>query len=172
MNKALTIATILSMVSISQTVSAEEYTVKMVTDYEEGKYYFEPQEISIQSGDTITWVNVQDDMHNAVADSSPIGAERFESPMLEEENQKWSYTFEISGSYSYHCHPHAAMGMVGSVIVDRPSEPEEIEKGTDGHDHEHGDEKMDMKAMDHSKTDMGGEPRLNGDGHENHDHSK
>lgn len=122
---------------MTSTAHAKEYTVKMVSDWDNGKYYFEPKDITIKSGDTITWINIQDDMHNAVTDSVPKGAESFESPMLEEEGQKWSYTFTDSGTYSYHCHPHAAMGMRGTVIVDYPSKPEDKQEGSDGHDHNH-----------------------------------
>lgn len=141
--------------SLGATAEAKEYTVKMVSDWDKGTYYFEPKNIKIKSGDTITWVNVQNDMHNAVADSAPKGAEKFESPMLEEEGQKWSYTFTNSGTYSYHCHPHAAMGMVGEVVVDSPSAPQEMEKGGDGHNHDHGAKKMDMEGIDHSKMKKG-----------------
>jgi len=117
---------------------AKEYTVKMVSDMENEEYYFLPKDIKIKSGDTITWVNVQKDFHNAVADSVPKGAEKFASPMLDEKGQKWSYKFTKSGTYSYHCHPHVMYGMVGTIIVDRPSQLDEIEKETDGHDHSHG----------------------------------
>jgi len=135
MNKLFATAAIIGMTAFSQAAFAEEYTVKMVTDLDAGKYYFEPKELTIKSGDTVTWVNVTEDMHNAVSDSVPKGAEGFESPMLEEVDQKWSYTFETSGTYGYHCHPHAAMGMRGSIIVDQPSKPEELEKGDHNHDH-------------------------------------
>ena len=136
MNKPLAIAAIIGISFFSQSAFAEEYTVKMVTDLDAGKYYFEPKELTIKSGDTVTWINVTEDMHNAVSDSIPKGAEGFESPMLEEVDQKWSHTFNTSGTYGYHCHPHAAMGMRGSIIVDQPSKPEE--QSTDGHNHDHG----------------------------------
>jgi len=128
---------VMGALMLSSNAMAETYIVKMVTDYDKGAYYFEPKDLTIKSGDTVTWINVQDDMHNAVADAVPKGAEKFESPMLEEEGQSWSYTFTQSGTYSYHCHPHAAMGMVGTIIVDRPSTPDEMD--SDGHgDHDHG----------------------------------
>jgi len=135
--KKILLSLVVTFLMVS-TAKAEEYTVKMVSDWDNGKYYFEPKELTIKSGDTVTWLNVTEDMHNAVSDSVPKGAENFESPMLEEVDQKWSYTFNKgSGTYSYHCHPHAAMGMRGSIIVDHPSKPYEIEKSTDGHDHNH-----------------------------------
>lgn len=116
---------------------AEEFTVKMVTDAEKGTYYFEPAQLTVKSGDTVTWVNAQDDIHEVMSESVPDGAETFESPTMEKKDQKWSYTFTHSGTYKYHCHPHAALKMFGTIIVDTPSEVKESER--DGHDHEHAD---------------------------------
>jgi len=133
------ILTAITLIALSNPAFAEEYTVKMVTNIDaEQVYYFEPAELTIQPGDTVTWINVQEDMHNAVADAGPKGAKLFESPMLEEEGASWSFTFDnIQGTYSYHCHPHAAMGMVGTIIVGKASAPKEME-GAEGHgDHQH-----------------------------------
>ena len=114
-------AVLMSFMAVGSQAMAKEYTVKMVTNLDaEQVYYFEPAEITIQPGDTIKWVNVQEDMHNAVADAVPKGAEFFESPMLEEEGASWSYTFNTAGTYSYHCHPHAAAGMKGIITVGAP----------------------------------------------------
>lgn len=114
--------------------NAKEYTIKMVTHEDKSAYAFEPNEITIQSGDTVTWVNAQDDMHNVMSESLPKGVKAFESPMLEKKGQKWSYTFTQSGSYAFHCHPHAGAGMRGTVIVDQPSKPEEAQ--STGHHHD------------------------------------
>lgn len=136
MKKILTTSTLIAMTYASQAAIAEEYTVKMVTDWEAGTFYFEPRDLTIASGDTVTWINVTDDMHNAVSDRIPKDAEGFEGPMLEEQDQSWSYTFVTSGSYSYHCHPHAAMGMRGQIIVDQPSTTDD--QISNDHNHDHG----------------------------------
>ena len=134
--KILLMTTLLAGTAFSQNAIAEEFTVKMVTNLDaEQVYYFEPAELTIQPGDTVKWVNVQEDMHNAVADSVPKGAEFFESPMLEEEGADWSYTFTTKGTYSYHCHPHAAVGMKGIITVGEPSNPENMQNGEHDHDH-------------------------------------
>ena len=137
MKKLLTASTLIALTSLSQTAFAEEYTVKMVTDWEAGTFYFEPHDLTIASGDTVTWINATDDMHNAVSDQIPKGAEGFESPMLEEQDQTWSHTFETSGTFSYHCHPHAAMGMRGQIMVDQASATDE--EMTEEHGHDHGE---------------------------------
>lgn len=118
----------------AQAANAKEYTIKMVTHEDKGAYAFEPNEITIQSGDTVTWINAQDDMHNVMSESLPKGVKPFESPMLEKKGQKWSHTFTQSGTYAFHCHPHAEAGMRGMVIVDQPSKPEESQ--STGHHHD------------------------------------
>lgn len=133
---ALAMAALLSFAACVQT---KEYTVRMITDTAKGSYYFEPSELVIKSGDTVTWVNDQDDTHNVMTESVPKGAEDFESPMLEKKGQKWSHVFTTSGTYTYHCHPHAGNNMRGMIIVDHPSNPGETQKN-DAHDHEHHEE--------------------------------
>lgn len=107
---------------------AAEYTVKMITEGDKGNYYYEPRKLTIKSGDTVTWNNAQDDMHNVMIEALPKSAEPFESPMLEKKDGKWSYTFKQPGTYRYHCHPHAQNGMVGTIIVDHPSKADEIKE--------------------------------------------
>lgn len=138
MNKILTLAAVIGISAFSQSAMAEEFTVKMVTNLDaEQVYYFEPAELTIQPGDTVTFVNAQEDFHNVVFDRVPKGAENVESPMLEEEGGEWSYTFEVAGTYSFHCHPHAGGGMMGTLIVGEASAPEEMQDGGHG-EHDHG----------------------------------
>jgi plastocyanin len=128
-----------ALIAFASPALAEEYTVRMITDMDNLLYYFEPAALTIKSGDTVKWVNMQEDFHNAVTDAVPEGAEFFESPMMEKEGESWSYTFTKSGTYSYHCHPHAAVGMQGWIVVDYTSAPDEIQKTGGAHDHNHGD---------------------------------
>lgn len=118
--------TALALLAAAAPAQAAEYTVKMVTEGDKGSYYYEPRKLTIKSGDTVTWVNTQDDMHNVMIEALPKTAEPFESPMLEKKDGKWSYTFTKSGTYLYHCHPHAQNGMVGTIIVDRLSKTDEV----------------------------------------------
>lgn len=98
-----------------------------------------PRKLTIKSGDTVTWVNMEDDTHNVMAESIPKTADAFTSPMLEKKDGKWSHTFKQSGTYRYHCHPHHANGMAGTIIVDNPSKADEVkdvakqEHGGHGH---------------------------------------
>lgn len=112
---------------------AAEHTVEMVDS--ETDNYFQPRKLTIQSGDTVTWVNTGMKDHNVMAESIPLNAEAFQSPMLEETDAKWSYTFTKPGTYRYHCHPHQKQGMAGTIIVNRPSKADEVKEI--GHEHHH-----------------------------------
>ena len=131
-----------ALVALTSPALAEEYTVKMVTNLDADQiYYFEPNELTIQPGDTVTFVNAQEDYHNVVFNRVPKDAENVESPMLEEEGDSWSYTFNVAGTYGFHCHPHAGLGMIGTLIVGEPSAPEDMKEGGHGeHDHGRGNE--------------------------------
>jgi plastocyanin len=111
---------------------AEDYVVKAVSK-SDGGYAFQPESITIQPGDTVTWENNQDDMHNIMAENLPKGATYFESPMFEKMGDRWSYTFKTPGTYVYHCHPHAENNMRGTIIVGHASDSVPAEGG--GHQH-------------------------------------
>jgi len=135
--KILSVGALALMLS-SGYAQAEVYTVFMKSD-KEGKSYFEPSNLTIQKDDTVVWIQADDMVgHNAVAPSEmiPKGAEGFETPMMEEEGQTWSRRFDKEGTYNYHCHPHAALGMMGKIIVGRESTDKEKAmpmEGGDGH---------------------------------------
>ena len=114
---------------------AKEYTVKMVSDPGEDKpYYFNPANLTIQPGDTVTFINAQDDTHNVMVDGAPQAMkDMIMSPMLEVEDDKWSYKFTVPGTYSFHCHPHQELGMKGTIIVGTASKSGETRVMDHGH---------------------------------------
>ncbi len=57
---------------------------------------FDPKEVTINIGDTVTWKNVNANRIGKV--SSTIGG--FQSPRLEP-GQEWSYTFTKNGTFKY-----------------------------------------------------------------------
>jgi plastocyanin len=118
----------LAFLAFADPAQAAEYTVKMISTGEKGNFYYEPRKLTIKSGDTVTWVNEQDDAHNVMAEAIPKTAEPFEAPLLEKAGGTWSYTFTKPGTYRYHCHPHAQNGMAGTIIVDRPSKAGEVKE--------------------------------------------
>ena len=102
---------------------AKEYTIKEVTDYDAKKQnFFSPDKLTIQPGDTVTFENAQDEMHDVMFVNVPKGVdEMIMSKTMEKKGEKFSYKFTIPGTYQFHCHPHEALGMKGSLIVGKPS---------------------------------------------------
>lgn len=123
-----------ALVALAAPAYAKDYTVKMVTDTNAKKpYQFNPAQLTIRPGDTVIFTDAQDDMHDVMFDAVPKGAEMAMSPMLEKKGQSWSYTFTKPGTYEYHCHPHEALNMRGTIIVGMPSKPDEMQRSSEHH---------------------------------------
>lgn len=118
---------------------AQEHIVKMVSD-DMGRPAFVPDDLLIQPGDVIVWVNADsEELHNIVADpfGTPKGSELFESPLIDPSG-KWSHKFTQLGTYHYHCHPHSEEGMLARIVVGRESLQHELRTETgSGHKHHH-----------------------------------
>jgi len=114
---------------------AKEYTIKEVTDYNAKKqHYFSPDKLTIQPGDTVTFENAQDEIHDVMFVNVPKQVdEMIMSPSQEKKGDKFSYTFTVPGTYKFHCHAHEQLGMEGTLIVGQASKAGET------------------KAMDHHK---------------------
>lgn len=126
------VAGILAAAIAGSSVQAEDHVVQVITDNENGIVSFEPKFLRVEEGDTVTWINTIDDLHNVITypDGFPKGSEGFESPYLEAAGESWSYTFETKGTYQYHCIPHVLMGMRGVVTVQGPTAPDGFHKPT------------------------------------------
>lgn len=147
-----------ALITLATPAFAKDYTVKEITDPDntDRPYYFEPDNLTIQPGDTVTFVNAQDDMHDVMFDVVPkdVTEAMIMGPMFEQKGEKWSYTFTVPGSYHFHCHPHEALGMQGNLIVGQASaegdtkmvDHEKMEHHMKGMEHEH---MHDTDDMDH-----------------------
>ena len=128
MNKLILAAAALTM--MASPAFAKDYTIKQISDPAGNKpYYFSPDNLTIQPGDTVNFIDAQDDMHDVMFVEVPKGVnEMIMSPMSEKEGDKFSYTFTVPGTYKFHCHPHEALGMTGTLIVGQASKPGETVK--------------------------------------------
>ena len=108
MNKLILAAAALTM--MASPAFAKDYTIKQISDPAGNKpYYFSPDNLTIQPGDTVNFIDAQDDMHDVMFVEVPKGVnEMIMSPMSEKEGDKFSYTFTVPGTYKFHCHPHEA----------------------------------------------------------------
>jgi quinohemoprotein ethanol dehydrogenase len=85
-------------------------------------FQFQPAEIHIRPGTTVTWKNGDDVAHTATADrnpADPANPYEFSSPLLLD-GDEFSHTFTRAGEFPYHCNPHP--GMTAKVVVD-PNAP-------------------------------------------------
>ncbi len=112
-----------ALVLLASPAFAKDYTIKEVSDPAGDKpYYFDPDTLTIQPGDTVSFINAQEDMHDVMFVEVPKGVdEMIMSPMHEKEGDKFSYTFTVPGTYKFHCHPHEKLGMKGTLIVGQAS---------------------------------------------------
>lgn len=88
---------------------------------------FEPAEIRIRSGQTVTWENVSSYIHTVTDDPSlaenpanselPEGAAPWDSGEIRP-GQSFSKSFGVPGTYRYFCKPHESAGMVGVIVVE------------------------------------------------------
>jgi plastocyanin len=100
-------------------------TVKMTS-----QLHFEPEEVTIQRGETITWINTSPIPHTTTGDPAknpvkktrpelaqlPPRAKGWDSGLLNE-GQSFSHTFTVVGEYAYFCIPHLLSGMLGRITV-------------------------------------------------------
>jgi len=99
-----------------------KHTVEATTDL-----VFDPAELTIKVGDTVTWVVAGSFPHTSTCDPAkasnpanavlPEGAEPWDSGILQD-GQEFSHTFDVAGEYMYFCKPHEAMGMLGKLTVE------------------------------------------------------
>jgi len=99
---------------------------------------FDPEDITVSVGDTVTWTTVGAVGHSVTAyeDGIPDGAEYWASGGFDSEQaardayvpgdtsagdvpseESWSHTFETAGTHEYFCIPHEGSDMVGTVEV-------------------------------------------------------
>ena len=95
-----------ALIFVSEGAEAENYDVEITDDME-----FDPEEITIYVGDTITWTNNDGMSHTATSTSGPTS---FDSGNIAS-GGNWSFTFTQDGTYNYKCDYHSSM--TGKIIV-------------------------------------------------------
>lgn len=74
---------------------------------------FSPDPVTISAGDTVTWTNNDNVTHTTTSDTAG-GSEPWNSGNLSN-GQSFSHTFNMPGTYTYHCAIHRSM--TGTIIV-------------------------------------------------------
>jgi amicyanin len=73
-------------------------------------FSFNPKQVTVKAGDTVTWVN-HDDIPHTVTSKTLV----FRSKALDSDD-KFSFTFTAPGSFDYFCSLHPMM--TGTIVVE------------------------------------------------------
>ena len=113
-------------------ITGQTHEVKMLQDAQ-GTYKYDPANITVKPGDGVKFVMVSGGPHNVVFDPAqvpenakkqlsanmPQQVSELTSPMMMNPNENYIISFAgmPAGKYDFHCTPHLAMGMKGSITV-------------------------------------------------------
>ncbi|MEO8633313.1 MAG: plastocyanin/azurin family copper-binding protein [Chloroflexota bacterium] len=93
------------------TLAASPTARAAVAVIEMGDHFFDPAQLTVKVGSTVTWKSVGQSTHDLAArdGSFALGAMSF--------GQTFSFTFAKAGRYPYVCMQHEGDGMIGEVTV-------------------------------------------------------
>ena len=98
---------------LSMTLAAQAYAADIQMGAG-GNLVFEPNEVTINAGETVTFTNGDLPPHNIIF----AGHEELSHPDLAfMSGEKFPVTFSEAGDYEFQCDPHAGAGMKGVVHV-------------------------------------------------------
>ncbi len=83
---------------------------------------FKPDTIYINPGDVVQWVNMTSHNTASVEGLIPEGAKHWQSKLGENLKIK----LDVVGIYAYVCQPHIGFGMVGVIVVGKPTNLDEV----------------------------------------------
>ena len=103
----------LTSLFLSFTLAAKAYAaeIQMGSD---GNLVFNPSELTIPAGDTVTFVNGDLPPHNMVIEGFP---ELSHPDLSFVGGESFKVTFTRPGDYEFQCEPHAGAGMKGVIHV-------------------------------------------------------
>lgn len=101
--KTIGLATVVLMLAFATRLGAESgATINIQT------FQFQPKQIEVQAGTTVTWIN-QDDVRHTVTSGAPDNKDgRFDAP-LAGKGAKFSFAFSQPGTYTFFCDRHQHM---------------------------------------------------------------
>ena len=101
---------LLSAIVVLHSTRAKSEDVKTaITEVKVDNFSFGPATLTVPSNTTVTWVNRDDVPHVIASDEG-----KFKSKALDTD-EKYSFTFTKTGTYSYYCSIHPKM--VGKIVV-------------------------------------------------------
>lgn len=116
---------VVTFVTAAAPASAANYEVKMGSD--SGLLMFEPANLTVKAGDTVTWVNNKMAPHNVIFDENQSPGDKSLATKISHDQltfapgESYSTTFTAdmpAGDYTYFCAPHRGAGMVGKITLE------------------------------------------------------
>ena len=129
---ALAIFLVMSVILVMiPSVSAEDHDVSITDDMK-----FNPEDLTINVGDTVTWTNNDGMGHTATSTDEPAS---FDSENIDA-GATWSFTFTEAGTYNYKCDYHSSMTASITVVEsDNGDESNETDDGDGANETDDGD---------------------------------
>jgi plastocyanin len=111
--------------------TGKTWEVKMIGDGT--TYKFEPENLTIKAGDAVRWTMVSGGPHDVAFDPAEVQGQakaqlmanmdnqmsELSGPLVSNPNDTYTISFAgvPPGKYNYHCTPHMAMNMKGTITV-------------------------------------------------------
>ena len=99
---------------LSMTLAAQAYAADIQMGYE-GNLVFEPNEVTIDAGDTVTFINNALPPHNIIVDGR---ADLSRESLMFSPGETQEIVFADKGDFNFKCAPHEGAGMKGVVHVE------------------------------------------------------
>ena len=98
---------------LSMTLAAQAYAAEIQMGYE-GNLVFEPNELTVNAGDTVTFVNNALPPHNIIVDGR---ADLSRESLMFSPGETQEIVFADAGDFNFKCAPHEGAGMKGVIHV-------------------------------------------------------
>jgi plastocyanin len=104
--------------ALSRSASATTFTVTVAPGF---LNTFSPSSLTINVGDTVTWVWAGP--AHSTTSGNPCTADGNWDSGVQNDPFSFSFTFASAGTYPYFCTVHCSVGMTGEIIVQEPTPP-------------------------------------------------
>ena len=98
---------------LSMTLAAQAYAADIQMGYE-GNLVFEPNEVTVNAGETVTFINNALPPHNIIVDGR---ADLSRESLMFSPGETQEIVFADTGDFNFKCAPHEGAGMKGIIHV-------------------------------------------------------